>query len=314
MIIKEDVSLQSISWVKSNKIELTKPTTGKVEKLYFPENRDELKELANSLFKEEGHVEIIAYSSNTYFTPSYHTKNMICTKKLNHYEINNGELICEPGVRVGEIAKYCISQGYAGFEGLVDLPGSLASAVYGNCGCFGYLINDKLKYFELLTPKGELLNYTVKELDLKFRSTTLKTGLLTGVITKVVLDVSERSNPIELKKKADDIHVERKKTQPEAANNLGTTILINTDFTTTLKGKLFNRVWRLFNAKYPSMDGVKALKITFTLFGKRKFNKYIWNIYRFMFYDEKSHSIFFEYINFIKDIYPDSHLEIEIKE
>lgn len=313
MIIKENVSLQEISWVKSNKKALTSSFAGKIDKLFYPESYDELIKTTKEILEKDGKVEIIGYSSNTLFLPSYHAQQLICTKKLNAWEDRGNELICNVGITVTELVKYCINKGYKGFEGLIDLPGTIASAVYGNCGCFGYLINDKLKYIELMTYDGTLMNITKEDLQLSFRSSTLKRGEQRGVITKVVFDITETQSTESLLEIAQRVHEERKRTQPSAANNLGTTILVNTRVIKSRKGRVFNKIWLALNKRIPSRDKVKALKFTFFLFGKWEFLPYIWNLYRFMFYDEKSHRIFSKYVKFVQDIYPDSHLEIEIK-
>lgn len=313
MITKENVSLQEISWVKSNKKALTSPTAGKIDFLLYPETYEELLKISRELLQTDGEVNIIGYSSNTLFLPSYHAQHMICTKKLNTWEDTGEELICNVGLKVTELVKYCINKGYQGFEGLIDLPGTVASAVYGNCGCFGYLINDNLKYIEILTYSGDLLTLTKEDLKLSFRSSILKRKERKGVITKVVFDIHKIQSSNSLFEIAQKAHNERQRTQPSAANNLGTSLLIYTQSTKTRKGYLFNKIWLSLNKRFPSRDKVTALKITFILFGKWFFLPYIWNLYRFMFYDERSHKIFSQYIEFVQSIYPDSHLEIEIR-
>ena len=75
-------SAQDISWVKSN----TKLINCiNIDKLYYPETPKELQEIICTIQKKGEKFDIIGYSSNTLFLPSYHIQNMICTKKLNKW-------------------------------------------------------------------------------------------------------------------------------------------------------------------------------------------------------------------------------------
>ena len=68
------------------------------------------------------------------------------------------------GVTVPEMIK----AGYVGFEGLTDLPGTIAGAVYGNSGCRHCSINELVTDIELLTDDGiklsmlMILNYHIE--------------------------------------------------------------------------------------------------------------------------------------------------------
>ena len=303
-----NVSAQSISWVKSNKIELDKNSDA-IRNLYYPENTDELRNLVLDLYKRGDNFDIIGYSSNTLFLPSYTVDYLICTKKMRSWYICGDSIICECGVSVASLAKEMVKKGYEGFYGLVDLPGTVASAVYGNSGCYGCSINSMLDHITFLTSMGQIIKLSKEDLRLDYRTSALKRKELEGVILKVVLAAKKGDLNSEIKK-ADITHNERIQSQPSAANNLGSTFDASL---LTFRGTMIYYMSKIIALLCPRIDRRYAYKPLFFLFGGRKFIKYldVWN--RYMFYDADSHLIFPEYIDFFRKMYKDACLEIEIK-
>lgn len=303
-----NVSAQRVSWVKSNKDELEKHKNA-IRNLFYPETTNEFRDLVLGFYKSGVHFDLIGYSSNTLFLPSYSTENLICTKKiLSWYETDN-EIICDCGVNVAKLSKEMVQKGYEGFSGLTDLPGTIASSVYGNCGCYNCSINELLKYIIFLTPAGEILHITKEELKLAFRTSALKRKEIEGVILQVVLFKFKGVPDVEIKK-AELAHKERINTQPSAVNNLGSTINASM---LTLKGQIICIFIRIISRLFPKLDSSKVYKYIYYIIGAAKYVKYldVWN--RYMFYDIKSHKLLFSYLEFFRTIYKDARLEIEIK-
>lgn len=307
MIHLQNVSAQRVSWVKSNKEALEKHADA-IKNLYYPENIDELTELVKNFYKNNIKFDIIGYSSNTLFLPTYSIDHLICTKKLDNWVETTDTIVCDCGVNVAKLAKGMVRKGYKGFYGLVDIPGTIASGVYGNCGCYNCLVCDLLVSFTLLTKEGSIRTLHVGDLKLKNRSTALKRHEIGGIILQVVLKKTKGTASIEISKAA-KVHNERRATQPNAANNLGTTFLGDIK---TLKMKaiiLTTKIIRVLTLQSHS----KSLKFALSLFGGSKYVKYLFFINRYMFYDAESHKLFPKYIRFMKTLYKDSHLEIEIR-
>ena len=74
----ENISAQRISWIKSNK-RILETKTG-IKKLYYPETLDELRDLVIKLNNNHEQYDIIGYSSNTLFLPSYAADNLFSSK------------------------------------------------------------------------------------------------------------------------------------------------------------------------------------------------------------------------------------------
>lgn len=308
MIHKENISPQEISWVKSDNYRLQRQKS--IKNLYYPETTAELLELVNRIRLAGEDYDIIGHSSNTLFLPSYNVIHLICTKKLNSYVETDDLIICDCGVSISVLSKHMVPKGYKGFEGLSDLPGTIAAAVYGNCGCRGCSVNELIHHIEFMNEDGSICDLTKEDLKLEYRSTILKRGILKGVILKVYLK-KNKGNADELLAKAEYNHKVRIMQQPNGINNLGTTF--NGGSSPTLKGLLFRILLIIVSIFIGSKDSRKVYPCSLKLIGKGKFAPYTYRWNRYMFLDEKSHLIFNEYFIFLQKIYKDVRLEIEIK-
>lgn len=304
----ENISAQQISWVKSNKnnIEAHKG----IKNLYYPESLDELTNLIMTLNSNREQYDIIGYSSNTLFMPSYTADNVVCTKYVNSWEDTDNGLFCDCGVAVCKISEYAIKQGYVGFEGLTDLPGTIAAGIYGNCGCRGCSVNEIVESFSFLTPDNKIIELTPKHLKLEYRSSSLKKHEILGVILRIKL-LRRMGNAKELIKLAERNHLIRKASQPSSANNLGTTFIGGDQY--TIKGRFFSLLEKTIQVLSGTTDRRESYPKALRLFGKSKFTPYLFNPKRYMFVDEQSHFLFDEYCAFLKSLYKDIRLEIEIR-
>lgn len=304
----QNVSPQIISWVKSNEDEFTR-NNAIIKNLFYPETIDELVDLVQTLIYTKQDYLIIGFSSNTLFLPTFKSNNVICTRLLNKWYEDDGYIQCECGVPVSLLAKRMLKKGYVGFEGLTDLPGTLGAAIYGNCGCRNCLVSDLVKDFVLLKPDGSLTTLSVNDLRMKYRSSALKRKEISGIIISVNLYI-KKGDSAELIKIADQNHNIRKQTQPSGVNNLGTTF--NGGNVLSIKGKFFYLLETLVKILIRNRDSRKSFPIAVKLIGKQKFIPYIYYWNRYMFLDKESHILFPEYCNFVKSLYKDLTLEIEI--
>lgn len=309
MIQYNNISAQKVSWLSSNK-RLLNENSEAIKCLFYPENIKELEELVCDFYNNHKYFDIIGWSSNTLFLPSYNVDNLICTKKLTEWSETNDSIICDCGVSVSKLAKQCVDKGYKGFYGLVDLPGTIAAAVYGNCGCFNCSLLELLDYIILLVPQGKLVKLSSKELAPTYRSTALKRGEIKGIIIQVILS-KNMGNIKEEQDKANEVSMIRRRTQPNGLNNLGSTFVLGSVLSE--KGHKYYRIKAIFQKWFRINDNHILQKISLTLLGGYRFTPYLFDLGRWMFYDTKSYDLLFEYQRFIKELFPKAHLEIEVR-
>lgn len=309
MEILHNQSFQSVSWIKSNKSRFE--VGQKIETLYYPESLTELEDLIVTLRRNGDDFELIGYSSNTLFSPNHVVSNMVCTKRVNKWSETDTKIICECGVNIAQLSKLMVEKGYKGFEGLTDLPGTVAAAVYGNCGCRGCSVNELVDSFTIMIDNGEIITLTPKELNCSYRSTSLKRKELDGVILSVILKKNQGC-PEDLRAIMKHNHQIRLSQQPSASNNLGTTF--NGGSNPTLKGLIFKRLEMIIGIFIRNNDPRRTFPILLKLTGNGRYIPYVYKWNRYMFLDEKAHDLFCSYTKLIMSLYKDARLEIEIRE
>lgn len=308
MKVLHSISAQGVSWVKSNK-KVLMSNSAAISNLYYPESIDELVELIQKLMADGEAYELIGHSSNTLFLPSYHINHLICTKEMSSWHETDSEIICDCGVNVANLSKEMIKAGYVGFEGLTDLPGTIAGAVYGNSGCRHCSINELVTAIELLTDDG-IKHINADDLKLSYRSTALKRKEIKGTILRVGLR-KRKGNPDKLIEIANKNHEHRKRFQPSGANNLGTTF--NGGKYPTIKGRLLKSLEKCIQIITFNKDGRHSYPIVLKCIGRGHFAPYVYRWNRYIFLDARAHVLFSEYVRFVRSLYKDARLEIEIR-
>lgn len=302
-----NVSAQMVSWVKSDKLRLE--SSRGIEKLYYPSSLAELKMVILDLVKKSERFDTIGYSSNTLFRPSYRASNLICTKGVNGWYETDTAIVCDCGVPIGPLSREMVSRGFIGFEGLCDLPGTVAAGVYGNAGCRGCSVLALVQSLSFMDEDGIYREVLPDDLHPDYGTTDFKRGVLKGTILQVVFKKIQ-GNVNELVAKAEYHHQYRLKHQPDGANNLGTTFIASQ---LTPKGKRI--VWlqkRIAQIRHCSQR--KAYKTVLKLIGKKQFVPFLWSWDRYMFLTPESHDLFDSYQQFLSTLYSDLRLEIEIRD
>ena len=303
MIIKHDIKSYSITWLASSYDKTS--SKGIISNYYIPENLEELVTLCRNLYSEKKDFYIIGHTSNVYIQPNTNITNVISIRKLTKWKLNEDFLYCECGVNVKLLSSAMIEAGKAGFEGLVDLPGTIGGAVYGNASVSRYSIAGLLKTCTILLETGEIRQFKPNELEFSFRSSNLKSKKIRGVILSCELN-TKSGNIEQLRETARYVHEWREKNQCGPKNNLGTTALISRY---TLKGVFLCGCVRLMNISH-SDEFRKNWILRF--FNATKLKPYLSGLNRYIWRDKEAHNLFPFYLETLKKIYKDPKLEIEV--
>lgn len=308
MRVRTNINTYDICWLNHVK-------GGVIGTFYEPESKAELIELCRSLYKEGKNFDIIGYTSNIYFLPSYCVDIMVSTRKVNQYQELEDYIIADCGVSVSKLSRVMVAKGVNGFEGLVDLPGTVGASVYGNASCYSCSINTLLESFEFLTTDGELKEMPLEDLALSTRSSSVKRGELTGVILSVKMR-KQYGNIESIRKKAKENHDKRSATQPGPKDNLGS-IYKGVPHLTLINmiliglSKISAYILCLFSKNKP----IKTIQkeIFFALLGSSDLLPYVHSWNRFIWKDEKSHELFWKYHKIHQRLFSEMSFEIEIK-
>lgn len=310
MILKRNRSIGEISWLSTLK-------GGSVSLFYEPETVTEFENLCVDFFSNGYTFDLIGHTSNILYAQDYVCERMVSTRKLNHFEIKADCIVCECGTSVRALSLAAIDAGIKGFEGLINLPGTVAAAVYGNAGCYGCSVSSLLKEATILNSDGTKSDVTPDWFLFSKRSSVLKRGEKKAVVLTLVLR-REDGDALALKKIAERNHAHRKATQPEPKNSLGS-IFANIGNPTMLNrllsvsSTLYAYLLKVFGYSEQQIKE-KRKSFIFSLLGARDVEPYVrtWNWYQWR--DEKSHALFWKYVRLHRLMFTQSDFEIEIKQ
>ena len=301
MEVRHNIKTYSISWLASSYDSTT--ATGIIENYYVPESLEELKSICLNLIQNKESYRIVGHTSNVYFLPNTNIRNLISTRKVNKWFIEGNILTCECGVNVKTLTRAMVENGMEGFAGMIDLPGTVGGAIYGNSDVSNYSISNLIESVTFLTEKGNLKTLTRNDLGFQFRSSALKRSEIKGTILKCKLLVKRGDRNRELNK-AETIHEWRKRNQPGPLNNLGTTAILEKR---TKLGLILSIVSKLLNLR-----GKKKADFMLSCSGGSSLKSYTFGLNRYMWKDANAHLLFNKYVEVIMKLYKSPKLEIEI--
>lgn len=312
MIEKKNVPIEKISWLSSS---YGKCASGIISNFYEAENIQELEALCTEIYSQNKVFDLIGSTSNIYFRPDYNSEIVISTRKCREWNLGDDFIRCDCGVQVSKLAREMVNLGYKGFEGLVDLPGTVAASLYGNAGCFDCSISDLLIDAQVLLSDGNHVTMTAADFCFTKRSSIFKRGEKKGVILSARLKLVV-GDKLSLRRIAENNQLARKAEQSGPLNNLGS-VFVNCNSTFSFKtlrviGKLYTIILTTFGYNQKDAEQ-KKMWLLLKILGEVELHPYLegWN--RYVWKDEKAHALFYKYISLYKRLYKNAKLEIEIK-
>lgn len=126
---QQDVILSGKTWIHRG---------GKVDYWLQPETIEELEAVGRFLYRNRERFVTIGHTSNSYFKNSFNIKYVVDTRHLTNFSIlDPATLVCECGVSMAKVSRFCVDNGIAGYEGMVGLPGTVGGGIFCNSGCYG---------------------------------------------------------------------------------------------------------------------------------------------------------------------------------
>lgn len=299
----ENVSLASKSWIKF----------GGIASLWIsPKTVSELEEVCRYLYGNNIAYDLVGQTSNIFFHSTYNPQVVVSTVKVNGYSIEGNILTCDCGCNVMRLAKEMLAEGYAGFYGLVGLPGTVASAAVNNAGCFSCSISEMLISADVLMPNGTIKTFAKEDFGYEKRSSKFKRGEVKGVVLSVKLKLEKAESIEEEYRKSEETKVYRKTNQEGPAKNLGSVFA-----KMTLKYNYRNRMAAIMTTIVTRL-GFKNKKLIHKrmllwLYGYFDLNPYISDkqLNTFVWQDANAEQKFGRYKEFMGKVFEGLTIEIE---
>lgn len=146
-------------------------------------------------------------------------RGLVVINHVAQIAFNDQTLTCTAtgGMPLSVMARRCASQGLAGFEWAVSVPGTLGGAVVNNAGAHGGDIAHGLIRAALVEPEGERV-LTNADLAYDYRTSALKARPdRRFLVTEAVIQLT-RDNPTAINARIEANIAHRKRTQPPGAS------------------------------------------------------------------------------------------------
>ncbi len=130
---------------------------------------------------------------------------------LKDVKINGNIVTAQAGILLSTLSKKIMAESLKGFEFASGIPGTLGGAITMNAGAYGGEMKDVVKGAKLLDKNGEIKHFSLKELELGYRTSIIqKKGY---IVLEVELEL-EKGNYEEILSITKDLTEKRTTKQP----------------------------------------------------------------------------------------------------
>jgi len=160
---------------------------------------------------------IIGGGSNILFPDEGYHGVIIKTTGLNDITIYGTKVKVKAGTRLPYLVNELLRAELSGMEQLCEIPGTIGGAISGNAGAFGREIGELFTEGVALTPDGNIVKVTQKDLNFGYRRSDLKKiGILVEATLQLVPSTSDK-----IKSAMEEFKSRRRETQPVGELTLG---------------------------------------------------------------------------------------------
>jgi UDP-N-acetylmuramate dehydrogenase len=137
------------------------------------------------------------------------------------HEVDGTTIRAGAGLKMMRLARIAADANLRGFEFGIGVPGTVGGAVYQNAGCWGKELREVLVEARGFQPGAGQRTWTLKDLQLGYRTSALRDGPLHGALVIEATIKLERGNGEEAKHLMARLTAERNQTQPIKTKNCG---------------------------------------------------------------------------------------------
>jgi UDP-N-acetylmuramate dehydrogenase len=302
-------------WLNENDIkyelnaDLAKKTwikNGGIAQVYItPEKISQLERVLLKLSELGEKYIVIGHTSNMFFSNSYNPAIILSTRKVNNFIIEGNKIICECGASLTKVAKLCVKEGIAGYQGLVGIPGTVGAAVFNNSGAYECEMSNIVERVEVLLANGEKVWLTNSDLEYSYRDSAIKSGKIRCCVLRVEMCALFRKKLEILQAMVEEYAAIRKKYYESYDRNLGTVFSRMDIFSGRILLNILLKIHRYLTMLLPlNIQNKTRIFLILAYFNKlklypyiseKRINCFIWNKKKA--YDDR---MFYDYIKFIK--------------
>lgn len=215
---KEDFNIKNDTYLKYG---------GKIKVYTSPNTLEDFKKILIFLRNNEVDFKVIGFSSNIIFLREICYSVVICTKNLNHIEVNKGQISVETGYSLQEFVRVAsILHNAKGFEGLEGIPGTVGGGVFMNAAAYGDSISDNLISVTCLDQNNKIVKLKKEECSFKYRKSIFNQNPKKYIILSINFKLYQGNKSV-IKRNIEKFHIARHSYQDFVYPTLGSIISIN---------------------------------------------------------------------------------------
>lgn len=191
---------------------------GVADKLYIPENREELTRLLNELKGED--VRILGGGSNLLINDEQTFPHVIymkqCSQELQYR--GDGVFYCGASIRLQQLIQFANSEGYGGIEYLMSVPGMVGGATVMNAGRgkkYNKALSDYIVEVEVWKD-GSIQTLSKEECGFSYRNSIFKNSNM--VILSILFRFQQEEKEVLEKKREKRLEYSRRRQDPKGFN------------------------------------------------------------------------------------------------
>lgn len=144
---------------------------GPAEKMYLPEDRDDLIAFLGSLPEQEN-IYFLGLGSNLLVRDGGITGTVVNTRgRLKGMQLmDTNKVYVEAGVPCAHVARFCTELGLSGAEFLAGIPGTMGGALRMNAGAFGGETWNIVDSVEIIEAGGKVTKRGKEQFEVAYRS------------------------------------------------------------------------------------------------------------------------------------------------
>lgn len=186
---------------------------------------DEVPKLVNWAVEREIPIYFLGRGSNVLIDDAGLPGLVILTRNsMTQLYREGGQIVAGSGVFAPKLSKFAAREGFAGFEFLIGIPGTVGGALALNAGLTVFRPREMVSIvenFDVLNLDGSIETLTMQDVNASYRKTDLLDG--NRLILQVRFRLEEQGNPDEIRQNTFEHLAERKRKQPLDKPTAGST-------------------------------------------------------------------------------------------
>jgi UDP-N-acetylmuramate dehydrogenase len=191
---------------------------GAAERLVTPRTHDELIAALN-LARDAGVPLFVLGNGSDIVVADQGIAGLVIRNRARGITVEGEQIVADSGTPMAGLVKRSVSEGLAGLDFGISIPGSLGGAVWANAGAHGGEMRDVVASVEVWDPAdGSLRRLDVGECEFEYRESRFKRSA--EIVLSATLSL-RRGEPAQIASLVAEHQAQRLATQPLADQNAG---------------------------------------------------------------------------------------------